>query len=500
MSRNAVANVVQTIVGAALLFAIYHYINTNLGVEQLGVWSVVLATVAVSHLADLGLTGGVTRFVSRDLARLNAERASEVLDTVSLTLMALIGLLLPILYTLGAKILPYLFEGVYLGQALEILPYALFGLWWMMVAAVFHGGLDGCQRMDLRAGLVIAGQVLLLCLAIVLVPTYGLLGLAWAQVVQGVFLAVVGRLLVWRTLPGLPLLPRRWSWSVLKEVLGYGANLQLATIFILLFDAFTKMLMAHFGGPAAAGYFEMASRTVTKIRALIVSANQAIVPHVAALMETEAPGLEKLYRYNMDLLVLFTLPLFSILFAWAGVISWLLIGQYSFEFVFMVAVLGLAWMGNIFTVPAYFINMGSGRIGWNTISHGITGVVNAGLGLVLGHYYGASGVLLAYAVALVVGSGLLYLVFTSMNEISGPVLFKREHVWLSLGCVCVVSLGYMVPVKPEEGLAYRDIGVLLGAPLLLSLATWFHPSGRDILRSIMCRGRRLDVGSHPMTG
>ena len=52
------ANVLQALAGAALLFALYRYINTTLGVEQLGVWSVVLATASASRLADLGLSAG----------------------------------------------------------------------------------------------------------------------------------------------------------------------------------------------------------------------------------------------------------------------------------------------------------------------------------------------------------------------------------------------------------------------------------------------------------
>jgi O-antigen/teichoic acid export membrane protein len=69
LSSNAAANVLQALAGAALLFALYRYINTTLGVEQLGIWSVVLATASASRLADLGLSAGVTRFVARDRAR-----------------------------------------------------------------------------------------------------------------------------------------------------------------------------------------------------------------------------------------------------------------------------------------------------------------------------------------------------------------------------------------------------------------------------------------------
>jgi len=262
--RNVVANLLQAVLGAGLLFALYRYINDTLGVEQLGVWSVVLAAASASRLADLGLSVGVTRFVARDRARDNARRAGKVLDTTALTLMVTVGLILPLAYPIIHGLLPYLFDDQYLQMSQQILPYALLSLWLTIIATVFQGGLDGCERMDLRSALVVSGQVLLLALAFWLVPQHGLIGLAWAQVGQGLFLVVAGRLMLVHTLNVLPIFPMRWRWQVLREMLGYGANVQAATVFMLLLDPVAKAMMAGLGGAAAAGYFEMASQVVQR--------------------------------------------------------------------------------------------------------------------------------------------------------------------------------------------------------------------------------------------
>lgn len=490
LASNALANIVQALAGAGLLFALYRYINTALGVEQLGVWSVVLATVSASRLADLGLSAGVTRFVARDRARGELARAGQVIDSATLTLMVLVGAVMPLLYLFVAKLLPHLFTTSHLAQAQEILPYALASLWLTIVAAVFQGGLEGCQRMDLRAGLVVAGQVLLLALALWLVPQRGLEGLAWAQIGQGLFLAVAGRLLLCRALPTLPRLPRRWNRPVLREMLGYGANVQAATVFMLLLDPVAKALMARFGGPAAAGYFEMANQVVLKIRALIVTANQAIVPHVAALVEAEPSRLPRLYRENLRLLVFVTLPAFALLIAWAGGFSWLLAGAYQPEFVLLLVLLALAWGGNIFTGPAYFTNMGSGKVGWNTLSHVIMGTLNAGLGWLLGSHYGAHGVAFAYAIALVTGSGVLIAVFQHRNGLGWRCGFAREHLGLATACAAVAAFGWIKPLQPSaSGPAALAAGLLL-PPLVLGLAAWFHPMRRQLLGWLMLREAR----------
>ncbi len=481
LARNALANVLQTVTGAALLFALYRYINTTLGVEQLGVWSVVLATVSASRLADMGLSGGVIRFVARDRARGDFNRAGQVIDTAALSLMVTIGAVLPLIYPLLGELLPHLFEGNYLAQALAILPYALLSLWLTVVAAVFQGGLDGCQRMDLRAGLVVSGQALLLALAFWLVPQHGLIGLAWAQIGQSLFLVVIGRFLLRYALPTLPRLPQQWRKHVLREMLGYGANLQAATLFMLLVDPVANALMARFGGPAAAGYFAMANQVVIKVRSVIVTANHAVVPYIATLSEAEPGRLDRFYRENMRVLAFVALPTFALLFAWAGLFSWLLTDGYQPEFVFFLGLVCLAWGINTFNAPAYFLNMGTGRVGWNTLSHLIMGVLNVSLGLLLGSLYGAHGVLYGYTIAMITASVVLIVSFHRQNPVNRRDAFSREHLGLLVACVMVVAFGWILPLEITSTNPIALAIELVFPPLLLGLALYYHPLRGQLL-------------------
>lgn len=487
LSRNALANVLQLLAGAVLLFALYRYINAILGVEQLGVWSVVLATVSASRLADVGLSAGVIYFVARDKAHGKPDRAAQVIDTAALTLMATVGAVLPLIYPLLTKLLPQLFDVGHVTQAQEILPYALVSFWLTSVAAVFQGGLDGCQRMDLRAGLMVAGQVLLLALALWLVPKFGLVGLAWAQIGQGLFLVVAGRFLLRRTLPQLPWLMWRWRMRVLREMLGYGANVQAAALFMLFFDPVTKALMARFGGAAAAGYFEIANQVVLKVRSVIVAANQAVVPHVAALAVTKPAQLERLYRDSMRVLVVVSLPVFALLIAWTDGISWLLVGEYQPELVVLMGILAVAWCANIFAGSAYFGNMGVGRVGWNTVSHLVMGVLNIGLGWMLGSRYGTHGVAFAYAFALITGSGVLIAVFQYRNGLGWAIALGREHLGLAVASLAVAAFGWLVPLEPSAGKPFTLAAELLLLPLVLGVVVWFHPVRRELFASLMSR-------------
>ncbi len=58
---NALMSIVQIIIISVVLFILYKFLLKTIGVEQLGIWSLVLATTSVSQIANFGLSGSVFR-------------------------------------------------------------------------------------------------------------------------------------------------------------------------------------------------------------------------------------------------------------------------------------------------------------------------------------------------------------------------------------------------------------------------------------------------------
>src|SRR5690606_20670453 len=138
----------------------FRYISARLGVDQLGVWSVVLASVSASRLADLGLGASVVRFVALNRSHNDDDTAAAVIDTATLTLAVALAIALPLLYAILQLLLPLIFQPPYLELARSILPFGVLSFWLTSISSVFLGGLDGCERMDLRAALVLLGQAI----------------------------------------------------------------------------------------------------------------------------------------------------------------------------------------------------------------------------------------------------------------------------------------------------------------------------------------------------
>jgi O-antigen/teichoic acid export membrane protein len=488
---NVLSAAGQTLVQTAVMFFLYRYLIDALGIDEVGVWSVVLATSSSARVTELGLGSSVTKFVAACRARGDDRRAGELLQTAALTLALMLAVVLLVVYPLLWRLLPHVLPAAALDEGRDVLPYALMSAWLGALSGVWFGGLDGCLRSDLRAGLAILSTFVFFGLVLLLVPTRGLMGLAVSQVTQALVLAVLGWILIRHVVSGTPYVPRVWSRSCLREMLGYGANVQVITLVMLLFDPTTKVLFARYGGLSSAGYYELAQQLVRKMRALIVESNRVIVPVMAGMNEV-GDDPRRLYVRNVAYLVLLLTPLFAGLAALAPLISEVWLGHYQSQFVIMTVCLTLAWYINSTTAPAYFAYMGHGRLRWLTWSHVIFGVGNGVLGLVLGSRMGWPGVMVAFCVSLAIGSLLPVWTYHHEHRITARRVVTAKDVGLIAICWTAVAIalgGYLAARHLEAG-AWSRFGIVVLAGGVMGTAVWRHPVALELVRGL----RRLAAG------
>jgi O-antigen/teichoic acid export membrane protein len=493
LSRNIVSSLAQALIGALLLFAFYRYVSITLGIEKLGLWAIVLSTVSVSRLVDLGFSTGVTRYVASLRARGELSRAAQVIDTALITSWCVIGIIIPVLYPIISMILPEVLDSEELKDARGVLPYAFISLWLSVGAGISLGGLAGCERIDLQAYIVLAGQALLLLLAMLFVPYSGLYGIAYAQLCQALFTLTIGRWLLSRILPQVRKLPRSWAKASFKELLEFSANMQATSVAQWLFETSTKLMMSRFGDTAAVGYFEVANQLVVRARMIIATSNQAIVPHVAIMAENNYGNLSNFYRANLRILFFVAPPVFTLLISWSGAFSWTITGGMEERFIEYFYILCAAWFCNIFNAPAYFMNIATGRLKWNTLSHITMAFSNVILGLILGHFLGAIGVVFSYASALTLGSAFLIFSYAidqaprsgaiASGDTPNTRIADAALVMACLALVLATSLQHTPqnPMTPQGALHY------LISPFVLGIFMWLHPTRSVILDTLRRR-------------
>lgn len=477
---NAITSVVQVVVIGGVVFILYRFLLNTIGVEQLGIWSLVLATTAVTRIANFGLSGSVVKFVAKYVARRENENVSGVVQTAALSVAVFVGFILLIGYPIAKWVLGLVIPDESLRVALSILPYAFLALWIMVIASVFQAGLDGYQRIDIRNLLLIGGAVLHLFLCFVLVPVHGLMGLAYAVIIQNSLILLSSWVLLKRYFPLLPIFPYKWSKSIFKEIIVYGINFQVVSVTTMLYDPITKVLLSKFGGLSMVGYYQMASRMVQQFRALIVSANQVLVPAIADLKEKTPERIQSVYLTSYQLLLYLALPLYSLIIVCTPIVSELWIGHYESVFVVFGTLLAVGWFLNTLAGPAYFANLGTGELRWNVVGHITIAFLNTGFGFLLGVFYGGIGVVVAWVFSLIVGSSMIYISYHIKHKV--PLIELLPKVSRIIVVVCLIGILSTFVIRHELNHVFNTTTlnsiILFSFLIIVFIPLWFHPMRR----------------------
>jgi len=485
LTRNALMAVVQVIITGGVLFLLYRYLLRMIGAEQVGIWAIVLATASASRISEMGFAGSAVKYTAKYIARGEESRASEVIQTTVISIGVVLACVLAGGYPLIEMLMVEIVPSANIMDALAILPYALVSVWFGAVAGVFFSGLDGCQRIDLRVLVSMLATVSLLLLTWLLVPQHGLVGLAWAQIGQGVLMLCGSWLLLRRELPSLPLLPINWSYPLFREMFRYGFNFQIISIVAMLFDPMTKALMVKFGGLSSAAYYEMASRMVMQFRSLLVSANQVIVPQIADIHESAPDKIREVYLDSYRLMFFFVLPLYASVVAIAPLASELWIGHFENIFVGYTLLLAAGYCFNTLVSPAYYVNLGTGLLRWNMLSNVVIGILNVILGYWLGKLLAGGGVALGYTLSLAIGSALLVWRFHRDHQIMLVELFPAECRKLFFVCCISLLLGWSAFHVMEDLMGIARAGITLAVCLVpIAIACWKHPMRQRVILRI----------------
>lgn len=361
VGRNARWSLVQTIVSAATVFVLYRYLYNHLGPDQLGLWAVVLASVSLGRLAELGFSTTVLRYVSQHLSKGDRSRAAQILETGLISVSLPFAVLLLICYPLLEQLVGLVVPAEIVSTAFNILPYAIGTLWLGVVSLIAQSGLDGCGRMDVKSKILIVGNFIYVPTGIMLSELWGIKGLAAGQLLQS-FL-VTG--LIWKAarheLPMLKLIPIQWSRSCFLEIIRYAAGLQLGNLLIMLFEPATKMLLSRYCGLTEVAHFEMANQVVSRVRSLITSALQAYLPLLSSSSDDQNQ-----IRHIVGEAFIFSaglgLPLMAMVIVSFPVISVIWIGVVAPGFVTYGWILGIGWLVATLAMPTYYYCLGAGRI------------------------------------------------------------------------------------------------------------------------------------------
>lgn len=467
LTINAASAIIQVSFTAVLYFFLYKYLLNHLGAKQLGVWSLILSFSSIANLANFGITSGLVKFIADYLAEKKEEKLGKLICTGFLTIAALFSFVSLIVWVAAHYFLHFIIDAQHLELALSILPYSLAGLCINAASGVLTSVLEGHQKNYLRNFIYIFSGILMFVSMVLLTPIYQLQGMAYAQLIQAIFIMVFAFILIWKINPYNRFKYWKWSKQSFKELFNYGYKFQIVSICQLLYEPTTKMLLSKFGGLAFLGHYEMASRLVGQFRSLLVSANQVVVPVIAEKTKTQTKEhLLEFYGKMNRLLLVFALPLSTTLIVLTPFISIIWIGDLNTDFIFAMYVLTIATMFNIMCGPSYYSCLGEGRLSILVVVHIGMAIANFVLGYLLGWALNGYGIILAWGLSLALGSLALILAYAKKMSIQIKSLFTKNDLQLigATSLILIIAISFFSLSSLNLGRFYKTLIIL---PLIL---------------------------------
>ena len=413
--KNVVFAGLQIVLSGISLFVLYKILLVQIGIELIGVWSIVMAFSAFLRTGDFGFAGSIVKFVSENVTKNDMQKVKNIISTSITSVSVILGVLLIVSYFIIPKFLPTFISKEYIDLALELFPYSLVSVWLAVLGTLIIFVFDGINRVDIRSSFLVITNLILVILFIVFVYSFGFIGLGYAQVAQALIQLIVAWILLNKHLKiGFSSI-LSFDFTLFKEMFSYSIHLQTSSLMAMLLEPISKLILGYFGTMNSVGYFEMANRLVMQVRNVIVNANQALVPMLSKA-HTQNEDIKSNYLLTVKVLFVVSLCFYSIIGFSTSFVSQIWIGYYEQDFVYFTYILLFSLGINTIAGAAFFTNMGTGNVKYNTIAQSIIAILNVVFGVLLGYSYTDYGVVIAYGTSIVVGSVWLMINFNLRNK------------------------------------------------------------------------------------
>ncbi len=404
-SNSAIA-VMETGAMTLLAFATFSVLARVTSLEIVGVWVLVNSLLGFSRAADFW-TRGLASFVGEAVGKGDGPVAVGFVATSAFTgamgYLALSLMAAPLIYVFADSIV-----GANNAELLRSILPLMMGIFWITcMASVYQLGFLGFGRLGWKAVLTVSGQVMFLMGSIILAPRLGLLGILYAQAFQGLVVLLASIIIFHFHVAGSR--PDRW-WDIarFKQLYAFGTKSLMVAVVQMAIEPVIRLLGAAYGGLAQVAIIEMASRLLGAARNLVSSVGQVMVPRFAMHIGTDGKERARLYDDAIIFFALLAWPITGLVLAASPLAALLAFGKPVAMLGVYNVLLGLGWLTNLISAPAYFMLMGNRHLRPMLINHLVMSAGAFILGHIGGQLYGILGAMTGVAIALTASS--VYLV------------------------------------------------------------------------------------------
>lgn len=471
LNRNTGWLIALSIVIAVCQFVVYAFINKSLGKETLGVWSLVMAATSIGQISNFGFSNSLVRYLPEMLLSDEKENIGKIIGTINFSNFFLTLPILLFLYYPSVEYAAYLLNFNQLQIFKNALQLCIAGLFINSFFSVYSYLLDAMQKYYLRCVIQIAGWVLFFISSIILMPRYGLAGVATSFLLQNMLQFIIIIIVVARNKMLLKIYPVHFDRFFFGKVFSFGVKSQYISILVIFFDPLIKFFITKYIGLTGTANYEFGNKIVLQARNLLVSSNQVIITKVVLHRSkgTENSYFNEISKKN----IVYSVSIGMLLLLFAPLAVYIFLGKIDESLIQCIIILNVGWVCNMATSIHYYCCIGLDKMWALVYYHLLLSVVAAVLYFLCNRY-------LQY--------DLLYFIVPSIALFLGSVynswaLFRQIHTafsWLRSGIFIYFILASIILLV----CIYMKITTLtnLVIPVLflsyLALTLWQYKKGK----------------------
>jgi O-antigen/teichoic acid export membrane protein len=479
------------VVIAPVPFLLTPFLLRHIGTQGFGAWAVFLSINSLTSLADIGVMGTLTKHVSGHYTRQDYTNLNKVVNAGILIFLAVAILGILVVNLASGFLISAFFHNVLLprSQFKFIIHLLTASIALNLMTYPFSSVISGLQRLDLVNMLWALNTITTAAGAALFVHLgFGIEGLVYAIVLTSSLLFVLNVGISRHLLPQLRVRLAAVRWSDVRELSVFSSQIYITQIATAVYIHTEKLLLAHFTGLTAAGWYDIANDLAMKVRNFPALLITPLMPAAAELDARQDDGRaqELYYRAHKYL-------------AFAGVGMFLVVTILARRFVELwlgpgfggtaraLIVLSGVQIGNLAAAPALLIFIGRGILqpAVRFAVVGMTGTLVVSTTLIA--LFGFTGALYGTSVSVLGAAAYLIFLFHKETGYAARTLLRIYVKPVLLGlCLGMLSIS-LLPVdrfywKEMIGMAVA-VSAVYG--LVLILLRYFDDSDLQVIERFM---------------
>jgi O-antigen/teichoic acid export membrane protein len=254
-----------------------------------------------------------------------------------------------------------------------------------------------------------------------------------------------------------------------RAVLRYNLKIYVLTVPTLAYEPLVKALLNVFAGLSAVAYYEIANRLLQQVNAIVLAANQAIVPLVAVRAATGRLLVDQAFTRTVRLVTSLTVLAFAGALVCLPLVQRFVFGPGVTAVVGYGAILALGWVANALCGPAYFIGVTVDNFLVNVTTNYLILVVIGVGGPLLGNVSGGAGLAVSVAAGFVAASTIVNVQFVRAYHVDAAHIIPVRQRWFGFAAVLLVVATTVLTWSADLA---RLVAVTSAALLALAVLGW----------------------------